>query len=112
MFYYYILFLQDVTERERERERERMHARQAYDQYYVTCNDKQWYSISSLENHSKHTHTHKFHFLNPDVMIEKFSIILGQCLMHISGLSFIINIQGYYKRNRHFQRYVVSKPLA
>ena len=21
-------------------------------------------------------------------------------------------IQGYYKRNRHFQRYVVSKPLA
>ena len=23
-----------------------------------------------------------------------------------------VNIQGYYKRNRHFQRYVVSKPLA
>jgi len=23
-----------------------------------------------------------------------------------------IKIQGYYKRNRHFQRYVVSKPLA
>jgi hypothetical protein len=23
-----------------------------------------------------------------------------------------MNIQGYYKRNRHFQRYVVSKPLA
>jgi len=23
-----------------------------------------------------------------------------------------IYIQGYYKRNRHFQRYVVSKPLA
>jgi len=22
-----------------------------------------------------------------------------------------IDIQGYYKRNRHFQRYVVSKPL-
>ena len=22
------------------------------------------------------------------------------------------HIQGYYKRNRHFQRYVVSKPLA
>jgi len=23
-----------------------------------------------------------------------------------------LQIQGYYKRNRHFQRYVVSKPLA
>jgi hypothetical protein len=59
MFYYYILFLQDVGEKERERERERarMHARQAYDHHYMTCNDKQWYSNSSLGNHSKHTHT-------------------------------------------------------
>jgi hypothetical protein len=78
---------------ERERERARMHTRQAYDHHYMTCNDKQWYSISSLGNHSKHTHTHKFHFLNPDVMIEKFSIILGQCMMQISDWLFIINIQ-------------------
>ena len=29
-----------------------------------------------------------------------------------TALSLISLIHGYYKRNRHFQRYVVSKPLA
>ena len=24
----------------------------------------------------------------------------------------MLKVQGYYKRNKHFQRYVVSKPLA
>ena len=35
---------------------------------------------------------------------------LGMCE---SNAQYILQeIQGYYKRNRHFQRYVVSKPLA
>ena len=28
------------------------------------------------------------------------------------NLHALTEISGYYKRNRHFQRYVVSKPLA
>jgi hypothetical protein len=32
--------------------------------------------------------------------------------VHQVGKKKTIIIQGYYKRNRHFQRYVVSKPLA
>jgi hypothetical protein len=29
-----------------------------------------------------------------------------------SAITWYYDIQGYYKRNRHFQRYVVSKPFS
>ena len=51
----------------------------------------------------------------------KLTTCFGPCYWPSSGYKSIYSrklhsishkIQGYYKRNRHFQRYVVSKPLA
>ena len=49
---------------------------------------------------------HKFLFYN------KFIICLYMFRALCAHHQEVKIVQGYYKRNRHFQRYVVSKPLA
>jgi len=44
-------------------------------------------------------------------MSRKQEIII-QVINYLNIKPLPLYIQGYYKRNRYFQRYVVSKPLA